>query len=312
MIATVTLNPAVDKSVTVRGFQTGKTNRCEVDRVDAGGKGINVAKVLKRLGSSVCALGLLAGVNGRFILDTLSAEGIPSDFVDVPGETRVNLKIHDLEQGTETELNEPGFRVAPEHLAELGTRVKLHSSSCELIVFSGSLPPRAPSEIFGDLIRVAKAHGSRCFLDTSGPALRYGLAAGADLIKPNRSEVEELLGTTLRSNRELMQAARSLVNMGAGQVLISLGADGAVGLAGSEALFAKPPSVTVRSTVGAGDTMVAVMAYAAVEHLPFREAFRMAVAASAATVSVEGTKLADLALVKELVPQVTLENLSAG
>jgi 1-phosphofructokinase len=310
MIATVTLNPAVDKSVTVHGFQTGKTNRCEVGRVDAGGKGINVAKVLKRLDSSICALGLLAGANGRFILDTLSAEGIPSDFVNVPGETRVNLKIHDLEEGTETELNELGFRVSPEHLAELGRKVELHSSSCELMVFSGSLPPGSPVEIFGDLIRTAKMHGSKCFLDTGGPALRWGLAAGADLIKPNRTEVEELLGTTLRSFRDLVAAARTLVNMGAGQVLISLGADGAVGLAGTEVLFAEPPSVTVRSTVGAGDTMVAVMAYAAVERLPFREAFRMAVAASAATVAAEGTKLADLALVKELLPRVTLHDLS--
>ena len=127
MIATVTLNPAIDKSVTVRGFEIGKTNRGEVDRVDAGGKGINVAKALKRLGSAVCALGLVAGSNGRFILDALSAEGIPADFVHVPGETRVNLKIHDPEKGTETELNEPGFRVTAEHLEELRRKIEAHA-----------------------------------------------------------------------------------------------------------------------------------------------------------------------------------------
>ena len=110
MIATVTLNPAIDKSVIVRDFEVGKTNRGEVARLDAGGKGINVAKALKRLGSTVCALGFAAGSNGRFILDALRVEGIPADFVTVPGETRVNLKIHDPEKGTETELNEPGFR----------------------------------------------------------------------------------------------------------------------------------------------------------------------------------------------------------
>jgi len=308
MIATVTLNPAIDKSVTVRGFEIGKTNRGEVDRVDAGGKGVNVAKALKRLGSPVCALGLMAGSNGRFILDALSAEGIPADFVNVPGETRVNLKIHDPEKGTETELNEPGFRVTAEHLEELRQKIAAHAPQCQVMVFSGSLPPDAPPTIFADLIRIAKARGAKCFLDTAGPGLKLGLAAGPFLIKPNRAEVEDLLKTTLRTRHELVEAARTLIKMGSEQVLISLGAEGAIGVAGKDALFAHPPAVKVRSSVGAGDTMVAAMAYAAVEGLPFRQAFRMAVAASAATVAMEGSKVADLAAVQELIPLVTLED----
>lgn len=308
MIATVTLNPAIDKSVIVRGFEIGKTNRGEVARVDAGGKGINVAKALKRWGSAVCALGLVAGSNGRFILDALSAEGIPADFVNVPGETRVNLKIHDPEKGTETELNEPGFRVTMEHLEELRRKIEVHAPHCEVMVFSGSLPPDAPPAIFADLIRIAKAHGAKCFLDTAGPGLKLGLEAGPYLTKPNRAEVEDLLKTSLRTRRALVEAARELIRMGSDQVLISLGAEGAVGAAGKEALFAPPPAVQVRSSVGAGDTMVAAMAYSAVEGSPFRQAFRMAVAASAATVAMEGTKVADLASVEELIPQVMLED----
>jgi 1-phosphofructokinase len=308
MIATVTLNPAIDKSVTARGFEVGKTNRGEVTRVDAGGKGINVAKALKRLGSTVCALGLVAGSNGRFILDALGAEGIPADFVNVPGETRVNLKIHDPEKGTETELNEPGFRVTGEHLGELRRKVEAHAPHCEVMVFSGSLPPDAPPEIFADLILAAKRRGAKCFLDTAGPGLKLGLAAGPYLIKPNRAEAEDLLKSTLRTRRELVEAARALMRMGSEQVLISLGAEGAVGVAGTEALFAQPPVVTVRSSVGAGDTMVAIMAQATVAGIPFRQAFRMAVAASAATVAMEGTKVADLAAVQNLIPQVRLED----
>ena len=293
MIATVTLNPAVDQSVTVRGFEIGKTNRGEVDCVDAGGKGINVAKALKRLGSTVCALGLLAGSNGRFILDALSAEGIPTDFIQVPGETRVNLKIHDSERGAETELNEPGFHVTAEHLEELRRKIEAHAPQCAVMVFSGSLPLGAPPEIFADLIRIAKAHGAKCILDTAGPGLKLGLAAGPFLIKPNRAEVEDLLKRALGTRRELVEAARVLTSMGCEQILISLGAEGAVGVAGN---------------VGAGDTMVAVMAYAAVMGLSFRQAFRMAVAASAATVAMEGTKVADLAAVQALIPQVNLED----
>lgn len=308
MIATVTLNPAVDKSVTVRNFEIGKTNRGQVDRVDAGGKGINVAKALKRLGCSVCALGLVAGSNGRFILDALSAEGIPADFTQVPGETRVNLKILDSVKGTETELNEPGFRVTAEQLDDLRRKVETHAPHCQLMVFSGSLPLDAPPEIFADLIRIARAHGTRCILDTAGPALKLGLAAGPFLIKPNRAEVEDLLKTTLRTRSDLVEAARALIRMGCQQILISLGAEGAVGVAGDDALFAHPPAVQVRSSVGAGDTMVAVMAYAAVDGLPFRQAFRLAVAASAATVAMKGTKVADLAAVQKLIPQVRLED----
>jgi 1-phosphofructokinase len=308
MIATVTLNPTVDKSLTVRGFEIGKTNRGQVDRLDAGGKGINVAKALQGFGSPVCALGWVAGNNGRFILDALSAQGIASDFIKVPGETRINLKIHDPEKGTETELNEPGFRVSAEHLEELRRNIQAHAPHCEVMVFSGSLPPDAPLEIFAELMGIAKVYGARCILDTGGPALQRGLAAAPFLIKPNRAEVEALLNTTLGTRRELVEAARTLISMGSEQVLISLGAEGAVGVAGNEAWFAPPPAITLRSSVGAGDTMVAIMAYAAVEGWPFRQAFRLAVAASAATASLEGTQVADLAAAEALLPQVMLED----
>jgi 1-phosphofructokinase len=119
MIVTVTLNPAIDKSLAVPRFEVGKTNRGEVTRIDAGGKGINVAKAVKKFETKVCALGFVAGSNGHFILEALAASGIPADFINVPGDTRVNLKILDPVYRTETELNEPGFQVLPEHLAAM-------------------------------------------------------------------------------------------------------------------------------------------------------------------------------------------------
>lgn len=308
MIAAIGLNPSVDKSVTVRGFEVGKTNRGVVDRIDAGGKGINVAKVLKRLGTPVCALGIEAGSNGRFILDAVSANSIPVDFVHVPGETRVNLKIHDSETGTETELNEPGPPLTAEHLEEFRRKIEAHAPQCRVMVFSGSLPPEVPPAIFADLMSVARAGGARCILDTGGEALRLGLAARPFLIKPNRAEVEELLKRKLPSRRDLVEGAREIIAMGTEQVLISLGAEGAVGVSGDDAVFARPPAIKFRSSVGAGDTMVAVMAYAAVERLPFRQAFQLAVAASAATVALEGTRVADLAAAQALMPQVILED----
>jgi 1-phosphofructokinase len=309
MIATVTLNPALDKSLTVPRFEIGKTNRGEATRSDAGGKGINVAQALKQLRAEVRALGFLAGRNGRFIFEALAASGIPSDFVPVPGETRVNLKIHDPVCSTETEINEPGFHVLPAHLEALKQKIEEHAPACEVIVFSGSLPPGAPPEIFAELMAIAHRLGAKCALDTVGPALRLGLEAKPFLLKPNRAEAEELLQRPLRTRSELAAAARQLLASGAEEAVISLGPEGAVAASKHDLLFARPPAVTPLSSVGAGDAMVAALVYGEVNHLSFPESFRLAIAASAAAVSLEGSKMAGLALIQSLLPKVEVVEL---
>ena len=308
MIATVTLNPAIDKSLTVPRFEVGKTNRGEVRGIDAGGKGINVARAMKQFGVEVCALGFVAGSYGQFILDALAASSIHADFCNVPGETRVNLKIHDPVYGTETELNEPGFQVFPEHLQAMKYKIKEYAPRCELMVFSGSLPPGAPAETFRELMTIARPLGTKCVLDTAGPALRYGLEAKPLLLKPNRAEVEELLQVPLRTRHEVAEAARKLLEMGAEQAVISMGADGAIAATKQDLLVARPPAVAAQSSVGAGDAMVAAFAYGEVNHLSFRESFRLAMAAGAAAVTMEGSKVANLAAVQSLVPQVHIED----
>jgi len=309
MIATVTLNPAIDKSLLVPRFEVGKTNRGEVRRTDASGKGVNVAMAVKQLGLEVCALGFVAGKNGQFILEALAASGIPADFTNVPGETRVNLKIHDPVYGTETEINEPGFRVFPEHLQQVKQKIKEYGSGCELMIFSGSLPPGAPPETYAELMTIAGAGGAKCMLDTAGPALGCGLKTKPLLVKPNRAEVEELLQAQFGTRRELAEAARKLREMGADEVVISMGADGAVAAAKRDSLAARPPAVAAQSSVGAGDAMVAALAFGEVTHLSFRDSFRLAMAASAAAVTMEGSKAADLAAVQRLLPQIQIEEI---
>jgi len=228
MIATVTLNPAIDKSLTVPSFEVGKTNRGEVTRTDAGGKGINVAKAVKQFDADVYALGFVAGSYGQFIIEALAASGIPADFCNLPGETRVNLKIHDPVYGTETELNEPGFQVFPEHLQAMKEKIIGYASRCQVMIFSGSLPPGAPPETFAEFMKVASRLGAKCMLDTAGAALRCGLEAKPFMLKPNRTEVEELLQVRLRIRRELGEAARKLLAMGAEEAVISMGAEGAL------------------------------------------------------------------------------------
>jgi 1-phosphofructokinase len=304
MIVTVTLNPAIDRSLTVPRFAVGKTNRGEVTQTDAGGKGINVAKAVKQFETKVCALGFVAVSNGHFILEALAASSIPADFISVPGETRVNLKIRDPVYSTETELNEPGFQVLPEHLEAMKQKIRKYGPRCDVMVFSGSLPPGAPPETFAELINIASAFGAKCMLDTAGPALTRGLEAKPFLLKPNRTEVEELLQVPLGTRSELAAAARKLLAMGAEEAVISLGA---VAATKQDLLLARPPAVVPRSSVGAGDAMVAALAYGEVKHLPFRESFLLAMAASAAAVTMEGSKVDDLALIQSLIPLVQME-----
>ena len=236
MIATVTLNPALDKTMAIRGFAIGATNRASIEQIDAGGKGINVAKAARQLGCPAIALGFLAGANGRWIADALQAMGIPCDFEWVPGETRVNLKIKDPLTGTETEINEPGFQVGADNLESLKRKIEEQAGLCSVMVFSGSLPPGVPPEIYAEFIRIARNRGAQTILDTAGAALKYGIAAGPDLIKPNRAEAEEVLGTRIDGEAALVGAARRLLELGARVVVLSLGADGALAVSPARAV----------------------------------------------------------------------------
>ena len=309
MIATVTLSPAVDKTMVVRGFAVGRTNRGEIERLDPGGKGVNVAKAVKQLGCPVIALGFVAGMNGRFIRRALEALQIPADFVDVPGETRVNLKIADPENGTETEINESGFPVGPEHLEQFKEKLAAHASRSEVVVFSGSLPPGAPPDTYASLLTIARSQGAKTILDTSGAALAEGLEGRPDLVKPNRAEAEELLRKNLDCRAELAQAVRELLGMGPSMAAISLGAEGLVAGRGDRLTFAVPPPVRARCSVGAGDALVAAFAYAMVKGLEFDEAVRLATAMGAATAAAGGSSVAGMDAVRALLPQVALSRL---
>jgi 1-phosphofructokinase len=305
------LNPAIDKTMSIPGFGAGKTNRANIEQVDAGGKGINVAKALKQFGCPVIALGFLAGNNGRTIAGALEAAGIPADFVWVPGETRVNLKIKDPLVQTETEINESGSPVNASALEALARKVDETAARCEAVVFSGSLPPGAPPDIYAALIRSAKRRGARTILDTAGPALKIGVAAAPDMVKPNRAEAEEVLGAVLDDEQRIVAAGRELLARGPGTVVISLGPGGAFAASRGEMWRAYAPTVPRASTIGAGDAMVAALALSAVRNAPLADALRLAVAAAAATVQTNGSA-ADLGAVEALSPLVVMQRVEPG
>ncbi len=307
MIATVTLNPAIDKTMVVPGFSIGRTNRGQVERVDLGGKGINVAKAVRRLGCSVSAFGFMASNDGYAIGDELAAAGISNEFTYVPGQVRVNLKIKDPATGTETEINEPGFNVEPEQLRRLETKIRQNASRYSVIVFSGSLSPGVPATVYADFIGIAKQCGARTILDAAGAALKNGIAAHPDLIKPNRAEAEELLGTRIATEEELQRAAFELLALGPGMVVISLSKDGALAASAESSWRVRPPAVKAASSIAAGDSMVAALAYAMEKNLPPLEAMRLAVAAGTATAIMRGSNVAERDLIDQVLAQVSIE-----
>jgi len=308
MIATVTLNPALDKTMAISGFAIGRTNRASIEQIDAGGKGINVAKAARQLGCPAMALGFLAGANGRWIADALRAMDILCDFEWVPGETRVNLKIKDPLTGSETEINEPGFPVGADHLESLKRKVEETAAQCSVMVFAGSLPPGVPPEIYGEFIRIARNRGAQTILDTAGAALKHGIAAGPDLIKPNRAEAEEVLETRLDGELALVGAARRFLELGARVVVLSLGADGALAASQRELWRAWSPPVAASSSIGAGDAMVAALAVAMTRGLALEDALRLATAAGAATAATNGSA-AQLGSIEDYAKRVVLHSI---
>jgi 1-phosphofructokinase len=311
MIVTVTPNPAVDRVLVVPGFKTGSTNRAVVGRMDIGGKGINVARHLAQLGCGVIATGFLGAEDLPGIVDTLRSQGVQCEFVRVAGETRVNLKILDPVSGQDTEINEPGPLLAPDDIDALLERVRSLAPRCAVMVFSGSLTPGMPDDFYARAIGLAAGAGARTILDATGAALREGIAAKPDLVKPNRAEAEELLGVSLHDEDQMIAAAKRLVERGARTAVISLGPAGAICASAGGTWRARAPQITARNTVGSGDAMVAALAWALMRSLPAPDSLRLATALGSATAASD-TPLPPAGCFEALLPAVLVNAAESG
>ena len=303
-VVTVTLNPAIDKTVTVPSLQVGGLNRIQHSRIDPGGKGINVAKVLHGFGVDVTAAGLIAGVQGQHLLRQLNAIGVAVDFQEVDGETRTNLKVYAEEDRVTTEFNENGFTVADEALNAFQQKLAQRLRQTSVLVLGGSLPPGVPANIYGDCIRLAREQSVKTILDADGEAFRNGIEAGPYVVKPNVFELEQLFGRSLSSQEEILRAGRELLDKGIELVVISMGGEGAIVLDRNEAYHVAPFPITPRSTVGAGDSMVAAIAYCLLEGKTVREIAEWATTAGTVTASKPGTQVCTLAEVQQEISRV--------
>lgn len=285
LIYTVTLNPALDMFVDAPNFRPGTVNIAAGLRRVWGGKGLNVTRVLKNLGAPCFALGIACGTNGDGLLHGLMESGIEADFVRAGGETRTNIKITDPVTGVTTDINQPGPDVSQDALDELFDRLRSRVKAGDTVALCGSLPKGAPEGIYGKWAEQLKAAGAFLALDASKNALKLGLSARPDVIKPNIDELSELVGRKLSSAEDALSVCESIVDGGTGLVALSLGEAGALFVNRAGHVYVPGLTVNVYSTTGAGDALLAALLFALNQDQPLKDAAAFAVAVSAAQVS---------------------------
>ena len=306
MILTITLNPAVDKTYTAGSLMLGQVNRMRTVHNIAGGKGINVAKILSQYGYSVAGCGFLGGYTGRFIESCMKEIQAECRFTKVAGETRCSINVI-AEDGYVTEILEPGPVVSAQELEQFLKDYREAVDKSDLVVLSGSVAKGVPADIYGKLIAIGNGAGKRCILDTSGEALLHGMEAGPFMIKPNQKELEYVTGHRLKDIREVQEAAQQLRERGIGHVLVSLGKKGLLSVSGEGTLWAKAPSVKAVNTVGCGDSVVASYAMSVLKGEDIYTALKRAAAISAANAASLESGDISLELAEELLEKIQIE-----
>lgn len=303
MIYTVTLNPSIDYIVRLESLALGSVNRMESDDKYAGGKGINVSRILKRLDIANTATGFIGGFTGRFVKEGLVDEGIATNFVEVADDTRINVKI---KAGEETEINGAGPTISVEKLAELEA-ILAGLTSQDTVVFAGSAPSSLGNKVYNTLIPIAKKAGAEVICDFEGQTLLDSLAHEPLLVKPNNHELADIFGVELNSLSEIEKYAREILAKGAKNVIISMAGDGALLVTPEAAYFAKPIKGQVKNSVGAGDSMVAGFTGEFVKSADPVEALKWGVACGTATTFSDD--LATAEFIKETYEKVEVQKL---
>jgi 1-phosphofructokinase family hexose kinase len=310
MIITVTPNPALDRTLRVPGIIFDEMVRATDSQLDLDGKGVNVSKALAALGEATLIMGFAGGSAGETLARGLAAQGYTTDFTAVAGETRTNTMIIDAASNRYVKANEPGPTVGPADVAALTAMVQARLKPGDSWILSGSLPPGAPADLYARLLDILQAGGARGLLDTSGEPLRLGCQARPFLVKPNALEAQELTGLSVEGEGGALRAARAILASGVELVALSLGADGLLLASQDTALHARPPRVQALNPVGAGDALLAGIAWALEHGLELAELARWGVASGTAAAMHSGTGPPERTAVEALVAQVRLEHLT--
>jgi 6-phosphofructokinase 2 len=299
-IVTLTLNPSIDGSSDAEKIQHTRKIRTSNERFDPGGGGINVARVLARLGADTEAICLAGGVTGSVLRGLLDRIGLSHRAIEIASDTRISLAVHERASNKEYRFVPQGPRVSESECASCLNL--LHSLDCAWLVLSGSLPPGIPEDFYAKVIESARARGISVVLDSSGAALKRALQAGGiRLVKPSLGELEQLLGRSFERHDQIVSAAQSIVASGGAEtVAVSLGHRGALLVEAEKVLSLPAIAVEARSAVGAGDSFVAAMTFGLAEGWKSEQAFRLGMAAGTAAVLTPGTDLCHRADIERL------------
>ena len=313
MIITVTLNAAIDKSLSVPNFRLGRRHRSVGQETLAGGKGVNVARTLKTLGQPVIATGFAGGATGTRIVEQLTAESILNDFVRIREESRTNTAVLDPTNGQQTEINERGPAVSPKELELFRDKLLYLARGADIVVFAGSLPREVEPETYAKLIRELRAMGLVTVLDTDGEPLRQAVRAEPTVVSPNVLEAEELVGHEFLDDEDRANAVREMVSLGAGEAIMTV-PDGCF----AQVLRNGTPHLhRVRieprepvAAVGSGDAFLAGYVAARYTGRTPEECLRFGVACGAESTQRLGAGLIDAGAVERLVAETEVEDLS--
>ena len=312
MIYTLTLNPAVDRELTVPAIEFDSVLRASEARVDFGGKGFNVSRLLKGMNEPSTAVGFLGGTAGELLQKGLQSLGIGTDFVWVSEETRTNVSIVTQSHDHYIKANEKGPRVDETKQNELLHKIDSLAKSGDWWVLAGSLPPGVPNDIYARVVNILNKHGANAILDTSGESLKLGCAEKPYLVKPNTEEAHVLTGLPMDTPAEIAAGAAEIRRMGAQNVVISMGKAGALLHTSEGTWLTHSPRIQEKNPIGAGDSMVGGLVWALTQEIPLKEALGWGVASGAATASLPGTEVGSRPLIEELFSQVQYERLETA
>jgi 1-phosphofructokinase len=306
-IATITLNPAIDLTVAVPNFRAGQVNRAQTSQADPGGKGVNVASLLADYGFDVVVTGFMGAENDHLFRRLFERKRIDDRFVRIPGSTRTGIKVVDPVSQSTTDINFPGLAPTEAEMDQLAAIVAELAATCQWLVFSGSIPTGARVTAYRDLMQ--QVWDKPVLLDTSGEAFREAMLATPTIIKPNVDELSEYLGRPLDSEVAILAAAHELLEQGVTTVVVSMGKQGALFVEASAALHAAPPDVVVKSTVGAGDALVAGIVAGKLQGLSLAGCARLATAFAADAISHVGSGISSVDAVTSGATRVVVRTL---
>ena len=283
MILTVTLNSSIDKLYLMESVQPETVMRVKEVHNTAGGKGLNVSRIAAKLGESVTAMGFIGGFNGQYLESLVSSPLIRCAFTPVEGETRSCINCWDLSSSRSTEYLEPGSPVTAVDVTRFLNDFLLQLPAADVVTVSGSAPEGVPDDFYDELIRRCRSAGVPMLVDTSGARLISAVKEKPFFIKPNEDEIVQLTGRSFSGMNEAVSSLKKLYDSGIPNVVLSLGANGALLACGEGVFHGRPPKISPRNTVGCGDSMVAGFAAGFVRSLSAEETFRTALAVSAAS-----------------------------